>query len=168
MDVPASHHPISFAALATLPFPRDATTDRRKWTAEQLAAIEPFEGVPVSIVGYLVAVKKQFGGGGESTNCHYSKQAFVDTHMALVEKPGNGEEKAIVVEPTPRFYKKHPTWLFTKLSELDHSPDAVRISGWTLMDPVHKGHLDKFRVTLWEIHPITKIEVFKNGQWTEW
>jgi hypothetical protein len=88
--------------------------------------------------------------------------------MALVEHSGDGEKEAIVVEPTPRFYAKHPKWLFSKLSELDHSPLPVRISGWTLMDPVHKGHLGKYRTTLWEIHPITKIERFENGQWTEW
>jgi hypothetical protein len=167
MDVPATYHEVTFGALATLPYP-DASTDRRKWAADQLRAIEPYEGVAVSITGYLVAVKKQLGGGGESTNCHFSQEAFVDTHMALVEQAGQGEEKAIVVEPTPRFYAKHPKWLFTKLNALDHSPDAVRIGGWVLMDPVHKGHLGKYRTTLWEIHPITKIEISKNGQWTEW
>ena len=41
-------------------------------------------------------------------------------------------------------------------------------SGWLLFDPVHKGHLGTFRASLWEIHPITKIEVFRNGQWTVW
>jgi hypothetical protein len=54
------------------------------------------------------------------------------------------------------------------LNDLDDSPDPVRISGWLLLDPVHKGHLGVYRSTLWEIHPITKIEVFKNGQWTVW
>jgi expansin (peptidoglycan-binding protein) len=25
--------------------------------------------------------------------------------------------------------------------------------------------LNKYRETLWEVHPITKIEVFKGGKW---
>ena len=33
---------------------------------------------------------------------------------------------------------------------------AVRL----LFDPQHTNHLKKYRSTLWEIHPITKIEVW--------
>jgi hypothetical protein len=36
-------------------------------------------------------------------------------------------------------------------------------AGW--FDPEHTNHLGKYRMTLWEIHPITMIEVFKNGAW---
>jgi hypothetical protein len=35
------------------------------------------------------------------------------------------------------------------------------------MDPVHKGHLGKYRTTLWEIHAIAKMGRFENGQQTE-
>ena len=150
-----------------LPTP-DAPTNRKNWTAAQLAEIEPFEGVPVSVVGFIVAVKKQSGGTGEATNCHFNQPNFVDSHVALVANIGEGEMDAIVVEPTPRFYAQHPTWVWSKLNDLDDSDDPVRISGWTLFDPVHKAHLGVFRTTLWEIHPVTRIEVFKNGQWTVW
>ena len=167
IDVPSQYHPVSFKSFLDLPS-LNIATNRKKWTAAQLADVRRFEGIPVSVVGYLVAVKKQFGGGGETTNCHFSTEASVDSHAALVERPGQGEEKAIVVEPTPRFYAKHPSWSWANLRKLDDSPDPVRISGWILMDPVHKGHLGKYRATLWEIHPITKIEVFKNGAWKEW
>jgi hypothetical protein len=43
----------------------------------------------------------------------------------------------------------------------------VRISGWTMFDPAHRNHLGRYRSTLWEIHPITKIEVFQDGQWID-
>jgi hypothetical protein len=46
-----------------------------------------------------LAVKKQYGGSGESTNCHFNKADFVDAHVALVESAGQGDEKALVVEP---------------------------------------------------------------------
>ena len=166
-DVPSTYHEVTFAALAALPYPV-AATKRSKWTQPQLDAIAPSEGVAVSVVGYIVAVKKQSGGGGEETNCHFNSPNLVDVHVALVASPGQGEKDAIVVEPTPRFYPAHPTWVYSTLKNLDDSPDPVRVSGWTLLDPVHKGHVGTYRSTLWEIHPITKIEVFKNGQWTNW
>ena len=158
---------MAFTAIKDLSYP-DASTNRTHWSAAETAQIAPYEGVAVSVVGFIVAVKKQSGGGGEATNCHFNTTNFVDTHVALVEAAGQGEADAIVVEPTPRFYGAHPSWLFAKLQGLDHSADPVRISGWLLFDPVHKGHLGTYRATLWEIHPITKIEVFHNGQWQPW
>jgi hypothetical protein len=158
---------VTFGALMALPNP-NASTNRNNWTAAQKAVIAPFEGAAVSVVGFIVAVKKQYGGSGESTNCHFNKADFVDSHVALVESAGQGEEKALVVEPTPRFYATHPTWKWATLNDLDDSPDPVRITGWLLFDPAHKGHLGTFRASLWEIHPITKIEVFRNGRWTVW
>jgi hypothetical protein len=166
-DVPSSYHDVAFTTLKNLAYP-DASTKRKNWTQGQLDAIAPFEGVPVSVVGYIVAVKKQSGGGGEETNCHFNQPNYVDVHVALVEKIGDGEKDAIVVEPTPRFYGQHATWVYSKLKDLDDSPDPVRISGWTLLDPVHKAHLGVYRFTLWEIHPVTKIEVFRNNAWTTW
>ena len=130
--------------------------------------IEPYEGVAVSVGGYISRVKKQHGGGGEATNCHFNRVNFVDVHVALVESIGDGEKEAIVVEPTPRFYAKNPSWVFTKLKALEDTDDPVRISGWTLFDPNHKNHMGKYRKTLWEIHPITKIEVFTDGKWMPW
>jgi hypothetical protein len=44
----------------------------------------------------------------------------------------------------------------------------VRISGWLMLDPEHKDMIDEgLRSTLWEIHPITKIEVWSNGAWVD-
>ena len=71
---------MTFAAVAGLPFP-DAPINRKTWSAAHKAAIEPFEGIAVSVVGYIVAVKKQSGGNGEATNCHFSKPDFVDVHV---------------------------------------------------------------------------------------
>ena len=36
-----------------------------------------------------------------------------------------------------------------------------------MLDPEHRNHLGRYRSTLWEIHPITKIEVFTNGKWVD-
>jgi hypothetical protein len=106
----------------------------------------------VSLVGYVNRVKKQFGSaeGGESTNRHFFRESFVDIHVALVKSFGDGEKTALVVEPTPRFYKNRPNWIWTKLKELEFSPDPVRISGFTLFDPSHRGHMGTYRASRWE------------------
>jgi hypothetical protein len=36
-----------------------------------------------------------------------------------------------------------------------------------MLDIEHRGHLGKYRSTLWKLHPITKIEVFNKGQWAD-
>lgn len=74
---------------------------------------------------------------------------------------------AIVVETTPRIRTSHPNWTTGGLGQYATNQTQVRISGWLMFDPDHPGHLGKYRTTLWEIHPITKIEAFVNGQWVD-
>ncbi len=88
--------------------------------------------------------------------------------MALVEDFDDLESEALVVEPTPRFYSTHPKWVWLKMIDLEGSKDPVRISGWTLYDPSHGPHMGKHRKSMWEIHPITKIEIFRDGKWVEY
>jgi hypothetical protein len=87
--------------------------------------------------------------------------------MPLVERAGDAEATAIVVETTPRVRELHVKWTPSALVPWVNSSAPVRISGWTLLDPEHRSHLGKYRSTLWEIHPVTRIEVFKNGQWID-
>ena len=61
----------------------------------------------------------------------------------------------------------HPKWTPTNLAPWVSAQAPVRISGWTLLDPEHRAHLGKYRSTLWGIHPVTKIEVFKGGPWVD-
>lgn len=165
-DVATAYHPVTWKAVQTLPYPV-AKKSLGDWTPQQLAQIEPYQGVAVSVVGYLAALKPQDHGGGESTNCHFTNSEEVDWHMALVEHAGDLESTSIVVETTPRVRKLHPTWTPHALAPWLNSPAPVRISGWTMLDPEHRAHLGKFRSTLWEIHPIMKIEVFRDGQWVD-
>lgn len=74
-------------------------------------------------------------------------------------------EDAIVVEVTPRIRAEHVHWDPGSIKALADEKKRVRISGWLLFDPYHPGHLGKFRVTLWEIHPIMQIEVEQDGVW---
>ncbi len=163
-DVPATYRAVTFAAIGDLGYP---ATRRLAWPAESVAVVRRYEGVPVQVTGYLVAIKPQTRGSGESTNCYWTRAAEVDWHVALVEQPGDGEAEAIVVETTPRIRVNHPKWTVTRLRPWVDSGDPVRISGWLLFDPAHRNHLGRYRRTLWEVHPITKIEVWLNGAWVD-
>ncbi len=166
-DVPQGYHDVAWSAIADLAYPATRATDRSRWPAESLAAIEQYEGVALRTVGYLVALKPQTSGSGESTNCHMTRSAEVDWHVAIVGREGDGEDVAIVVEPTPRIRVNHPKWTVTRLSQWLDSLNPVRISGWLMFDPAHRAHLGRFRKTLWEIHPVTRIEVWQEGGWVD-
>ena len=171
-DTPATYHRVAFAALTrdNLPYP-DAPNHRDGdggWTASQLAEIAPFEGEAITVEGYMFAVRLETSGSGEATNCHQHHQANTDVHIALTENFGDPEPIAVVVETTPRIRKDHPNWAASKLQTCCKGKNVlVRISGWTMVDPFHIADVGKRRQTLWEIHPITKIETFQNGVWTD-
>jgi hypothetical protein len=163
-DVPTNVHDVAWQAIHDLSFPNDKP-QRKNWRAQSLAEIAKYEGIPVRTVGYIVAFKPQ-KGHGEGTNCRFTKASETDTHVALVGSTGDGESDSVVIEFTPRFLADHPNWP-SKLDKWSDTDNAVRITGWLMFDPDHRNHLNKYRYTLWEIHPITKIEVTVNGQWVD-
>jgi hypothetical protein len=165
-DEPTEYHAVTWKALQTMTYPV-AGKSLDTWTDPQKAQIQPYQGIAVTVVGYLAALKPQDHGSGESTNCHFTNAVEVDWHVALVEKAGDAEPTSIVVETTPRVRKNHPHWTPQALHPFVNSDAPVRISGWTLLDPEHRAHLGRYRSTLWEVHPITKIEVFKDGAWVD-
>ncbi len=166
-DVPTLYHSTTFAAIANLEYPATRFPNRGDWPPESLAVIERYEGVAVQVTGFLAALKPQTSGSGESTNCYWKRSSEVDWHMALVEHGGDGEKTSIVVETTPRVRAAHPRWTPGRLDPWVDAPDSVRISGWLLFDPVHRNHLGRYRQTLWEIHPVTRIEVWQAGAWAD-
>lgn len=164
-DVPTGYHDVTFKTVANLPYPK-APKERSDWSDDQLDIIRPFEGVAVRVVGFLVAIRPQTGSA-ERTNCRFTKAVETDWHMALVERAGQGEEEALVIETTPRVRARHQQWTVARVKQWVDSDSPVRISGWTFLDPEHRNHLNRYRSTLWEIHPITKIEVFQNDRWVD-
>jgi hypothetical protein len=162
-DIPSDYHDVQWAAIHDLPFPKDKPL-RKNWSPENLNAIQQFEGVPVRTIGYIVALKPQ-SGNEEGTNCKFSKVSETDIHIAFVGQQGDGERDSVVVETTPRFLKSHLRWTKAVLTPYLNQDIPVRISGWLMLDPDHRAHLNKYRHTLWEIHPITAIEVLDGTHW---
>jgi hypothetical protein len=165
-DLPSSYHDVTFKAIADLPYPV-GPRHRHDWPAESLAKVEKFEGAALRVQGYLVALKPQTGGSGESTNCHFTHANEVDWHIALVGEVGQGEDESVVIETTPRIRRKHSHWTVANLKPWVDADAPVRISGWLMFDPEHRNHLGKYRSTLWEIHPVTRIEVWQDGEWKD-
>ena len=181
-DVPSSYHPVTWDAVNSLGYAKGAPRSRANWTPTQLGTIEPFEGAAISVEGYLFKLKVESSSpnskGGESTNCHAHLANEVDWHMPLTANVGEGEDVAIIVETTPRVRKQHAQWTTARLkpwtAHIGSQPNAsynqqkVRISGWLMLDPEHQDMINNgLRSTLWEIHPITKIEVWDNGTWVD-
>ncbi len=66
-----------------------------------------------------------------------------------------------------RGVRKTHQWSRTKLLPWVDSTNQVRISGWLMLDPEHADMVGSARGTIWEVHPITKIEMWKNGAWVD-
>jgi len=186
-DEPASYHAVTWDALESLTFPRNQKSRRggtNPWTASELAQLAQYEGTPISVEAYLSGIKEQIPENdstgvrkkGEATNCGQNTSPRVDWHMYLTKGPNQSHRLSIVVETTPRVRPAHPNWNVAAIQQLSTQGSPVRISGWLMFDPEHwdqmwkyKGPGDttgtKARITLWEIHPITKIEVKQNGHW---
>jgi uncharacterized protein YraI len=166
VDTPGSYHAVTFDVIATLSYPTDVT-HRIHWQPANLAEIARFEGVPLSVIGYLShAINIE---GKEDTNCGYAHPdtaTEVDWHMYLTKQPNRPISESVVVETTPRV-KKNRNWDRALLLPWVNSTNQVRISGWLMLDPDHPSMVGSARSTIWEIHPITKIEVWKNGLWVD-
>jgi hypothetical protein len=53
------------------------------------------------------------------------------------------------------------------LGTLVNSSNQVRVSGWLMYDSEHINVIGTQRATVWEVHPITKVEIQSNGQWVD-
>lgn len=157
MSVPSASDLDASATLTAVLAPGD---DTERWDTHRGATFE----------GYVVGVLK---GGVESVNCHTHDPAYRDTHIELALSPDETDkDKFVVVEVTPQVRQKMAAqgvdWSTETLKHtLMHH--KVRITGWLLFDEEHKanaantnpGGSDVWRATVWEIHPITAIEVLE-------
>jgi hypothetical protein len=162
------------AEFRNLPNHPKASRSSSKWTADELAQFKQLEDVPVHITGYLLGVKSE---GIESTNCKVppTDKSGIDFHMWLIDTHDKDKDRSFsaVVEVTPRWREVNPGWTLAALQDLVKRGAQVRISGWRLYDYEHPEQLpaskgtNATRSTLWEIHPITKIEIATADGWVE-
>jgi len=54
------------------------------------------------------------------------------------------------------------------LKEIRLNHHRVRVTGWLMLDTQHvKDHDGGPRATLWEVHPITAVDVKSHGHWVK-
>ena len=128
--------------------------------------VNDIQGAPVSVVGYLsIRVKQQTGAPGETTNCNLLNPDEVDWHMYLTKGPRQPINTAIIVETTPRVRPNHK-WTTQMVAAYVNRMKQLRISGSLMYDFQHLDVVGRDRGTVWEVHPITKIEVQDQaGNW---
>lgn len=164
VDEADNYYPIPFDALVQLPWPKAIERkDRARWSSEDAAFVSRYEGIPVSVEGYLARSTLE---GPESCNCHGADAGLRDFHIWLIKNANDDRSNSIVVETGPRVRASHPNWRTDTLGKIAKADQKVRISGWLMLDPEHPDQVGKTRGTIWEIHPIMKIEVDQQGKWT--
>lgn len=153
-DIPtdAAYVPINWTALRDLPSDRSAD----------------LPGAPVVVEGFLVhRVKIEDEKPGESTNCHLTADNEVDWHVYLSDIAALDDiSQSVIVETTPRTRPLHQ-WKKTSLDKVVNKNIPVRISGWLLYDFEHTNVIGTQRASVWEVHPITRIEVKQNNKWVD-
>jgi len=162
IEMPSSTIATTVAEFRTLP-DHDKTA-RSNWSDQELQQFGQLEAEAVRIQGYLIGVKQE---GSETTNCGASDLDGIDFHMWLVDADDADKDRSFsaVAEVTPRWRKANPAWSCSALYDLIDQGALFRVSGWRLYDYEHPEQLPEnnsknpTRSTLWEIHPITKIEV---------
>jgi uncharacterized protein YgiM (DUF1202 family) len=129
---------------------------------------DDLQGAPVMVIGYLShRINVEDKAPGESTNCNLLNDDEVDWHIYLTSAPNQAISQAIIVETTPRTRPLH-TWDKSVLDGLVNANKQVRVSGWLMYDFQHVPDIGTQRATVWEVHPITRIEVEDgNGGWQD-
>jgi hypothetical protein len=156
--------PVELSAVLALPWPKSIEqVPRRRWYSQDAQSVAMYEGIPLSLEGYLAGAREQ---GPESTNCRGMEPDARDFHLWLVGSPGQDRSSSLVAEVSPRVRASHPQWTIEAIQELVSSGEKVRISGWLMLDPEHPDQVGRTRGTIWEIHPIMNIEVTRNNSWT--
>lgn len=165
VDTSSAYHPVTFTQILALPW-RGLPRKRTGWIQTDSLQVAKYEGPPILLEGYLVDVVEE---GMESTNCEIDTHDWHDWHMWVVPTPSEAANRdrtnAVVVEVTPRVRASSTNWVLGSVKALARTHEKVRIAGWLMWDPDHPDQVGKTRGTTWEIHPVTRIEVLRNGSW---
>jgi hypothetical protein len=157
---PARVTSFEFAAL-TAALPNNLPTAHRKnWSESDASRAGAWESKGVVVEGYLVAISRE---GPESCNCRRVDRT--DIHLWLAAAADAPAADAMITEVIPRLMAAHENWRAKTLDHFVQQHSRVRITGWLMWDEYHAGQIGEHRKTLWEIHPIHKIEVLSGGHW---
>ena len=157
IDDSPSFTPVPWSVIAKLPWPRQVGFRfRNQFTKAEQRDVARYEGAALSVEGYVVGYRLEVP---EPPNCYERDAAHKDYHIWLSETPNGKRSQSVVVEITPRVRPRHPAWTEQQLADLVASQARIRVSGWLMLDEMHPEKVGGNRVTLWEIHPVMRLEV---------
>lgn len=163
IDPVAAPATIPLTSILNLPWPDGVNKKHMaQWSAADRATVERHNGVGVTVEAYFIRVQPE---GPESPNCHSTTD--IDFHEWITANASDDRTKAVVIEVGPRQREKHPGWTLKNFQNLANQKAKVRVTGWIMLDPEHPDQVGKTRGTIWELHPVTKVEVNQNGQWID-
>jgi hypothetical protein len=132
------------------------------------------ENKAVEIIAWVRDVK---WGSKESCNCSHTGQNLQDVHIELVKtKNTTSQKKVVVAEITPRLREALLGSLGININNAGNTllkktlkKHKVKIKGWLFFDWEHFSNAentdphddDNIRATVWEIHPITYLEIIQ-------
>lgn len=161
--------PVIFESILNLAVPDGVAgprKDRSKWTDAQRREVALYEGTPVQVQGWIIDARHE---SHESCNCCSLED--VDYHVWMVgsEHDLESPERSIVIEITPWVRDRNPQFTLDRIRALKGTkkrlPTMVQISGWLMLDQKHPDHVGDSRGSIWEIHPVMDIMVYKKDKW---
>jgi hypothetical protein len=161
---PEQTTPTTIAQMTQLtPVPDSDVKTRSDWPAYVQNSINNQERQGAVLTGYVV---KAIAEGPESCNCESPAANDHDVHIYVGDDPDATAGGSVIVEVTPRWRAVNPSWNAQNLKALADSGIEVRFTGWMMYDQEHWDMIDKNqRATLFEIHPVTGIQVQTPGGW---
>ncbi|HEY6170680.1 MAG TPA: hypothetical protein VIX80_00340 [Candidatus Kapabacteria bacterium] len=136
---------------------------RKYWSDEAKQYAAKWESKGVVVEGYLVKARES---GKESANGNSDK--YRDYHLWIVQEKNEPRSSSIIAEVTPRIKATKPSWKIENFVKLSNKRTKVRVTGWLLWDEEHGDEVGKSRGSQWEVHPMTKFEIFEKGEWKEY
>lgn len=133
-----------------------------RWSRATRQKAFRYEGMAATLEGYLIA----FDRLGPAEPCNCGGKAGYDWHFWIGESYQASRKSSIIAEATPRVRARERGFDWKRFATLAGVAKKVRLTGWIFLDNDH--HLDDSdRATLWEIHPITRVDVQGKHGWTK-
>lgn len=136
---------------------------RKYWSEEAKHYAAKWESKGVVVEGYLVKARES---GRESANGNSDK--YRDYHLWIVQEKNEPRSSSVIAEVTPRIKATKPSWTIENFVKLSNKRTKVKVTGWLMWDEEHPEEVGKSRGSQWEIHPMTKLEIFEKGEWKEY
>lgn len=158
--------------IASTPVVKDHFKRMDLFPKDERGKLDSVDRLSVTLEGYLVDAEQ---GESEPSNCHAKTKRGIRFWIAPEQPPeGNPQAakallaRSVVGAASPYWQGEHAdTWQLDFIAPILKDRAKVRVSGWLLYNPEHPEQLGKTRGSLWEIHPMTKVEIWDGGGWRE-